>query len=664
VPRAIETWAAALIALVACGAPTRHAPGRASAPAPLVHAAPPNLMDIVAVTADGHAAFTSDVDGNGRLWTTLDGSVEPVVVDLPIARAAAIARDDAGFHVAVVDDAGGIVVEAFDRDGRRTARATIAPDPVVRELVGIDAGILARRADHSLALVDWQGRPLGRVVADPGEQLVHVAGNGHTAVVAAARRDGARELRRIAVANAALAWGDATPNAGGDVVALSPSGDLTAYVLPQRSGEVVIADRRGAIRRTMIGTVTAFGFVDDDHVVAYSQDNITFIAKDGTVASRPLVGRGAEGHAFAAGVAVTAVDTDLAVSTLAGDQFVGYGVVAPATVAAGSGGTVMINAPDGAQLLDRDLAPIRGRGLVVDGHPASLVAHLAGDDWLVETAADERPDPALYAVHGSAAVELAPHTVDPVGLGVAFEPATNLVATTSSAGRRALRYDPDAHALRTDPALARHVDVPDHHVAMTPVDPRLSGGMQLVTVDASDTAVVRWYRDDAEHDLADSIRVASVVAVDDAGHAYAIDQSAKTIDIYDRTRTRLGTLPRRDPNSAVSVSRDRTRVAQMTARGLYVDDVTGKPVWHVGVVSWDRALWLDDGTLVVPTGTGLVRLDAATGAVVAMRCGWSFGRAGKPHGQHPVGQSMCELAQRGESPWPPTAARGNDDDDL
>src|SRR5580692_10200204 len=216
--------------LVQCGAPTRAtAPGgaAAAAPPPLVHAAPPERMQVVAVTADGSAAFTGDADGDGRLWAALDGSVEPVVVDLPPARDAAIARDGDGFGIAVVDDAGGLVVEAFDRDGRRRARATVAPDPVARELAAVDAGIVVRRADHSIALLDWRGHQLARLVANPGEQLTHLAGNGHAAIVATARGKQA-QLRRIDLAAGALAWGDAIASRDVNLLALSPSGNRTA----------------------------------------------------------------------------------------------------------------------------------------------------------------------------------------------------------------------------------------------------------------------------------------------------------------------------------------------------------------------------------------------------------------------------------------------------
>src|SRR3569623_1334021 len=55
---------------------------------PVVHGAPGSAIDIIAATADGRAAVTQDGDGNTRLWPTLDGTAEPIVVRMATASAA------------------------------------------------------------------------------------------------------------------------------------------------------------------------------------------------------------------------------------------------------------------------------------------------------------------------------------------------------------------------------------------------------------------------------------------------------------------------------------------------------------------------------------------------------------------------------------------------
>lgn len=65
----------------------------------------------LAVTADGTAALTEDVLGGIRLWPTLDGTVEPRLVDLPPTRSLALAIEARGFVIAAVDQAGGLVIQ-------------------------------------------------------------------------------------------------------------------------------------------------------------------------------------------------------------------------------------------------------------------------------------------------------------------------------------------------------------------------------------------------------------------------------------------------------------------------------------------------------------------------------------------------------------------------
>ncbi len=276
--------------------------------------------------------------------------------------------------------------------------------------------------------------------------------------------------------------------------------------------------------------------------------------------------------------------------------------------------------------------------------------HLTGDDWLVETDDRSSTDTRFYVARGSAATAVPRAMLAPVVLDAQFEPSTKLLTTTSHDGRRALRYDPDAHELRTEPALLHHPFAPSRGTAMAPLAPELAGGMQLAIVEHGDTDLVRWYGDDAETQLAGKLRVESVLAVDHAGHVFAFDHDA--IGVYDHGETRRAALPRRQTSSIVA-NRDGSRIAQVAIDGVYVDDLSGQPVWHAPMLALIYPVWLDDGALAVPTHSGLVRLDGHTGAVTAMRCGWSFGRRAKPGRQPPAGESMCELVARGQPPWPP-----------
>src|SRR5689334_18488725 len=64
-------------------------------------------IDRVALSADGKGALTRDVVGGTRLWPTLDGQREPVVVPIRAPQAFALAKNDTGWTIFCVDASGG-----------------------------------------------------------------------------------------------------------------------------------------------------------------------------------------------------------------------------------------------------------------------------------------------------------------------------------------------------------------------------------------------------------------------------------------------------------------------------------------------------------------------------------------------------------------------------
>ncbi|HET9987827.1 MAG TPA: hypothetical protein VFQ65_04890, partial [Kofleriaceae bacterium] len=57
----------------------------------------------------------------------------------------------------------------------------------------------------------------------------------------------------------------------------------------------------------------------------------------------------------------------------------------------------------------------------------------------------------------------------------------------------------------------------------------------------------------------------------------------------------------------------------------------GTLVWKQTLAGANQVLWPTDDTLAIITAAGIARLDAATGAVTAVRCGWSFGLSPLAH---------------------------------
>ena len=117
-----------IAALAACsGSPTTPDAAEPSpsvtTPRPIIHGAHGNAIDIVAASADGRAAVTQDAEGNTRLWPTLDGTVEPIVVRIAAAAELALVRDGDDALVGSLDPAGGLQL-CTSRATERLARVS------------------------------------------------------------------------------------------------------------------------------------------------------------------------------------------------------------------------------------------------------------------------------------------------------------------------------------------------------------------------------------------------------------------------------------------------------------------------------------------------------------------------------------------------------------
>src|SRR5690242_17283197 len=151
------------LALFACGTESPPAPApappRVPKPAPVKAAAPPitaaHGTDIIAlgVTADGAAVASADRLGGIRLWPSLDGTREPVVIRGTAPRAIALARDGDGFAISTLDEAGGVHVIRTSAAGAVRARITVAGEQRAVEIDDTAAGLLILRADQTLELV-------------------------------------------------------------------------------------------------------------------------------------------------------------------------------------------------------------------------------------------------------------------------------------------------------------------------------------------------------------------------------------------------------------------------------------------------------------------------------------------------------------------------------
>src|SRR5262249_3655077 len=72
---------------------------------------------LIGAPEDGSFAVTSDVPGGVRLWPSLDGKREPVIVTARLPTALAVARDGGEIAIADLDVAGGLEIVRTSPEG-------------------------------------------------------------------------------------------------------------------------------------------------------------------------------------------------------------------------------------------------------------------------------------------------------------------------------------------------------------------------------------------------------------------------------------------------------------------------------------------------------------------------------------------------------------------
>ena len=88
------------------------------------------------------------------------------------------------------------------------------------------------------------------------------------------------------------------------------------------------------------------------------------------------------------------------------------------------------------------------------------------------------------------------------------------------------------------------------------------------------------------------------------------------------------------------------RYVEVAQSSVALYDETGKQLWFQQLAAAQEALWLTDGTIAITSAGGIARLDPATGAVTAARCGWRFGKRSKPHPATPRVEPLCSQLRR------------------
>lgn len=647
------------VAVVGCGSPTR-----TEAPLP-ARAAPAIALDAgraastlvatssrrtrieaphggtiaaLAITHDGRSVLSEDTLGGIRLWPALDGSLEPRVVDLPASRALAIGPDARGFVVGMLDDSGGVGVAVVDRDGIVLQRAAIAGDPPYVAIAMSSHGLVALRSDQELHRIADDGAIVGRLVSDPGVRVTGLAVSGARAI---AQLEGSGTPHARWIELPALAWG-ATVTVPAGELSLSPSGKRL-LVVARASGQVAVLDASsGAVlgQDTIAGS--AFALVDDQSLaILNSTLEIRPVTRmqgkpsaPRTALPLPVTPAMRSVFAIGGGRAIFAVQAELALGAPGQPvQYLGYELVAGHLASTAPGGLAFAHGARAVQL-DAQLAatPLE---LALPAQHASIAAlrWLGGSQWLVEAVGNDGAI-SIDVVDTATKRRSSVARALPSTHVLAYEPSTRLATISLGQGIDAvLRFDPAKGTMTTIAKVKRGSTY--ERASLVPVAPALANGAQLVVVRMDEQLSVRWLRDPSRLDAGPATRLGgSLAAVDAAGRVHVWEPSQDprnrlTIATY-RDGARVGELPT-DEVRRLWPDRAGNRLAQASQRVLaLVDRASGKRLWAKTAQGVVEVLWLDDGSVGVVSLGGVARLDAATGDVLAARCGWRLALSTTP----------------------------------
>jgi len=633
-----------------------HPESRAAIEAP--HAGP---ILVLAVTADGNAAVTSDGLGGTRLWPALDGSREPLVVDLPHALDLAIGRRGDDFTIAVRDDVGGIILAHVGKDGRTLSHVTLPAEPAYAGIAMTAAGVVGWRADQTIELVGADGRVASRLAAEAGQRIVDVSVEGARGV-ALIEASGTRRAR-LFEAGPKLAWGNwlAAKTELGVAIALSPSGARYATISrteDKKIGRIVVLDVKGDVlgeHPVSDGTVSEIGFADDDHVAVSGPAALSWLTmkagKAELVAAAGPLTPVVDGHvllAVSGGHAFSSNGGDIAVATPSSIAYLGYGVESPTIAQPGPDGRLVVGVADAYVTLDKDLLAAATPQLPIPaGATMADIRWLGGDDWLTVYSGNDgvtRVD-LVNATTGATKNVRDRLSVVPV---VMYDATTHLVTLSFGDTPEVDRYDPDRHALEKLAVLPKPKGY--EQVELVPVSPARADGVQLLRVGVRERPKLSWLKDPKKLDAAASsisIDNASFAGADAAGHAYVWRNTEKNtleLAVY-RHGKPLAVLPTDGP-VALWPDAAGERVVEVGQRSVALYTLDGKRVWIQELAGTTEALWLGKDAIAIVSAAGIARLDAATGKVMAARCGWKFGLAAKPHPVTPQIEPVCVQLER------------------
>jgi hypothetical protein len=652
----MHRWSIVVLALASCG--DREAASQVVAPkaistadlhltpapppTPAVHAPHGGAIALVALTDAADAALTVDEQDRVRLWPTLDGTHEPVVVRASAARQLALLRDQGELVAAILDEVGGLELLRHDAGGALRDRARISTEPAIVQVIAAGAGFLARRSDHTMLWIDGAARVRGTLVPEPGEQVVAIAARRATALAAIAdpARPEIAAVRRIELRDG-VRWGArfTLPEPMAEPIAVSPSGNrvvglsartgLTALIVELAATPSVLA------REAVFGAEDerVVGFLDDKRVVLPGGVGFEIGAQPpsdpwGDRPDRERL-RFARGGAIADRV-VSSLGTALAISTPDRTAFLGYRDHAVGSLQRTVDGTALVVGRRVLWLDDR-LRVARTTEVAEPNKTQQLLVldamHALRVEWdlgegekrqhrlvLVETPTGKTHDLGLW----------------PLGTAVAYDPRTRVLINSA---------DPHTDRLQVDFATGTATPLrpfkTSMYAAITPVDPAHAGGVVAVAYGMGTAGghVLETFTDDGRRGrgpIAPSTRLRvgdqTMLGIDRTGAAWALVGGEPQFVYAFRKGKRVARFAVPTTLHGGTVAADGSTVIAFDMAHVIGFDPKGHERWRVPAWHATAAELSPDGAVVfLATRGGLVTLDAATGRRLGAACGWGFG---------------------------------------
>jgi hypothetical protein len=680
------------LVLTACGANAEpaatSAPLAAPAPAAVVKPVvtpkpPPPLVsaahgaDIIALraTPDGGAVVSADRLGGIRLWTTLDGTREPIVIQGAVPRALTLARDGDGFVIGTIDAAGGVQLVRTSAAGAVRGRVTVAGDQPATEIESTSEGLLILRADQALDLVDAGGRVRSRLTPEPGTHIDSILVRG-SHVLALVLEDKQLHGRWIVLDHGA-SWGASTPKLDVKIAhaVLSPDGDLLAVTRPRNLHPLVIDLARGSSRKAPLcvtkewpheggddvdegqflagdNAPVPLGFLTNSVVACSVVGSLVWWNTDGTPVPA-MVGAFAVGG-FPAYVSeralVVGMGPNLAIGTPTLSKFLGYGLHDVAHMRIGAGGVLISGADQQSFVLDAGLHE-RARfelgrtrvdwsdAVLLDDRYAILASTRIG------LARNETVQLAVFDGVTKAQHQLLPYEARDKELS--YEATTRLLATNDGAASLLVQLDPATHMFGKPIRLANAI-TPSKVVA---IDPTLANGIAALQIhDTSDGLLVGELPID---DLKPGATVKPRTVYRVPGELRAVDRAGRLYthgadDHDDVVVYTHGTAGARLPGVAALTLRpnaDGSRIAAFGTPRIVL-------LTSAGAIRWDAAQWNSvdvdwtlAGELLVQFPSAVAKLDLATGALADRQCGWGFGLSDQAIEIGRSGPTICDVDQ-------------------